>query len=56
MNKKDIDPTDKHGKFHGYQEWYWESGKLMSRCKWIHGIKIGYHEYHSAKRTNFIIR
>jgi len=54
-NKKDIEPKDKNCRFHGYQEWYY-SGKLTFRSKYIHGIVIGYQEWHSAKRTNFFIR
>jgi len=56
MNKIDIDPTDKHGRFHGYQEWYWKSGEIMSRCKYIHGLRIGYQERHGIEETNFYIK
>jgi len=55
MNKKDIDPTDKRGRLHGYQQWY-RNGKLWLRGKWIHGLEIGYEELHSTKQTNFYIK
>jgi len=59
-NKKDIDPTDKKGKHHGYHEWYWGNGKIWLRGKYIHGDRIGYHEWHSNYKsldeTNFYIR
>jgi len=55
-NMKNIEPTDKNGHFHGYQEWYYSGVKLTFRCKYIHGNKIGYVERHGIKETNFYIR
>jgi len=54
--KEDIDPTDNNGYFHGYQQWYWTTGKLWYRGKCIHGLEIGYLEWHDNKQTNFYIR
>jgi len=52
---KDIDPTDKNDRYHGYQQWYWH-GKLWLRCNWVHGLVIGYEENHNFKETSYYIR
>ena len=51
---KDIDPRDKKGDYHGYQEWYW--GDLWVRCTYKHGDDVGYEENHRNKETNFYIK
>ena len=53
-NKKDIDPTDKNGKYHGYQEWY------SLDDIWVRGVfknddEIGYLEDHITNETIFYI-
>jgi len=56
MKNKNIKPKDKNGDFHGYQEWYWTTGELLLRGKYIHGLEIGYEEFHQTSNTNFYIR
>jgi len=56
MKKKDICPTDNKGRYHGYQERYYNNGKLWFRGKLIHGLVIGYVEWHDNKQTRFFIR
>ncbi len=51
---KDIDPRDKKGNYHGYQEWYW--GDLWVRCTYKHGDDVGYEENHKNKETYFYIK
>ncbi len=55
MKYKDIDPTDKNGKYHGYQEWY------SLDDIWVRGVfknddEIGYLEDHITNETIFYIR
>lgn len=54
MKYKDIDPTDKNGKYHGYQEWY------SLDDIWVRGVfknddEIGYLEDHITNETIFYI-
>jgi len=62
MSKKDIEPKDKRGRLHGYQQWYWTNGELKFRGKLIHYVEIGYQEWHNNigvikdSETNFYIR
>ena len=53
-NNKEIQPKNSKGKFHGYQEWYWdiECNRLWHRGKYKNGNPIGYEDYHSDERTH----
>ena len=53
--KKDIEPTDKNGKYHGYQQWY-SLDDIWLRCISKHGKVIGYKETHLLLETQFHIR
>jgi len=56
---KNIEPEDKYGHPHGYQEWYNGLGNLWVRCTYKHGHVIGYEEWHTggySKATRFNIR
>jgi len=54
---KDIEPKDNKLRWHGYQQWYWNAnGKIWLRGNFIHGLVIGYQEWHDNKQTNFYIR
>jgi len=61
--KQDIEPEDKYGHAHGYQEWYYIGYTIMHRCNYKHGREIGYEEWHteyhdddSQSKTRFYIR
>lgn len=44
------------GQYHGYQEWYSNSlTKVLYRGNFKNDIRIGYVEYHSIKKTIFLI-
>ena len=53
--KKEIEPKDSNGDWHGYQEWY-TNGDLWLRCNYKHGRKIGYRENHRHTTTYFYIK
>lgn len=53
---KDIDPKDKHGEYHGYQEWYALYNRLWLRGMYKHGEEISYEELHDCNETNYYIR
>jgi len=59
---KEIVTKDKHGRLHGYQEWYYNNGKILSRSNRVHGRVIGYIEWHDREiddddvSTHFFIR
>ena len=55
MKKREIQPRDSDGQFHGYQEWY-HGGKLYLRGIMKHGLEINYEEWHKFNETNFYIR
>jgi hypothetical protein len=50
--KKDIDPHNDLGQWHGYQEWYFDD--FWFRGCYKHGENIGYQEEHSLG-TNTIL-
>ena len=58
--KKDINPTNTKGGFHGYHEWYDNNGDIFVRVKFNDSREIGYEEIHSdeeeASFANFYIR
>ena len=58
--KEDIQPKNKKGQFHGYQERYFINN-LVSRYTGKNGRRIGYYEWHASnfrdiKVTRFFIR
>ena len=56
--KKDIDPINNKGKYHGYQEWYTKDNILFLRVTMKHGQPNGYEECHlkSDLVTNYYIK
>jgi hypothetical protein len=52
---KDIEPKNKKGELHGYQQWYGIKNKLQFRGYWKNNETIGYIEWHIGE-TNFYIR
>lgn len=58
--KKDINPSNAKGNFHGYHEWYDNKGDIFVRVNFNDSIEIGYEEIHSTEEessfANFYIR
>ena len=58
--ENEIVNVDSKGAYHGTQIWYNPLNfKLKLRGKWIHGVEIGYEEWHKTHEdpeTNFFIR
>lgn len=54
-NKKDIDPKNSKGQWHGYHEWYM-CDKIWVRATFKNGTEIGYKETHQYMITYFFIR
>ena len=52
---RDIINTNNKGKLHGYNEWYWNSGKLRFKGNFKNNFVIGYHEWHIYKQTSYKI-
>ena len=53
---EDIEPKDKDGEYHGYQEWYDYFGNMNIRVIIKHGKELGYEEWHRYDTTNYYIR
>ena len=53
--KRDIDPRNKNGDFHGYQEWYYDNS-LWLRCNYVHDEPKGYEDDHHKETTTYYIR
>jgi hypothetical protein len=53
---RDIINKNNKGDFHGYNEWYWNSGKLRFRGNMKNNKVIGYTEWHGFKETEYYIR
>jgi hypothetical protein len=55
-NKKiDKESRDSYGRYHGYQEWFWNS-YIWVRKKSRHGLNLGYYENHKDRRIVFYLR
>jgi hypothetical protein len=54
--KKDIDPKDSKGFYHGYQEWYLPNGKMWTRGIMKNNLDLHYMERHTLKITYYHIR
>jgi len=53
--KKDIVNKNDKGEYHGYTEWPWGDNTVKYRCNWKNDALIGYVEWHSIKRTIYVI-
>lgn len=52
---KNIRPRDKKGLRHGYWEVYNKDGSLVHKGKYIHDIKVGYHQWFYNLKEYFIL-
>lgn len=42
----DINKYDEEGERHGYWEWYWDNGNLLSKGNYHNGNRIGLWEWY----------
>jgi len=54
--EKNIINTNNNFEFHGYNEWYWNNGKLRLRTNFKNKFVIGYAEWHQYKQTSYKIK
>ena len=53
--KDSILNINNKGEYHGYVELYW-ANTVELRCKYYHGVEIGYLEWHDGKITTYYIK